>query len=201
MKTFLSCLFAFCLLPFDFASAQNVTYTFTLTWTDNSTDETGFNIYRDGKKIGQAAKDATSYKEAITGPAKTQYCWEVTAYNTKGESPKSNQACKALPDAPPTPPTAKPSTPTGLTVTIESASAIRMSWMNNSANEASFELRRKTGKAPPTTKMISGIPAGTAAYVDEGLPLSTTYCYQVRAMNSLGASNYSNQSCGTTLAK
>jgi len=178
-------------------------YTFTLDWVHDSKGgpaPNGTNIYRDGKLIQKVAANVSSYKDPVTAPAGQNICYEVEAVTVSAVWPKSNKACMAMPVKPPTP-TAKPSTPTGLTVTIESASAIRMSWQNNSSNEASLELRRKTGKAPPATKNITGIPAGTAAYTDEGLPVSTTYCYQVRATNSLGSSSYSNQSCGTTLAK
>ena len=66
------------LLPVD-AFAQNVTYNFKLTWQNNEPKQTGSNIYRDGKVIAKVAQGVTTYSDPITGPAKTQYCWEVTA--------------------------------------------------------------------------------------------------------------------------
>src|SRR4030095_4652971 len=95
-----------------------------------------------------------------------------------------------------------PSVPTGVTVTQESINSIRMSWQLNStvANpETSIELERKAGKV---TTVIKGIPAGTTLYTDQTVAPATTYCYRIRALNSAGASAYSNPpSCGTTLAQ
>jgi K319L-like, PKD domain/Fibronectin type III domain len=95
-----------------------------------------------------------------------------------------------------------PSVPTGVTVTQESINSIRMSWQLNStvANpETSIELERKAGKV---ITVIKGIAAGTTLYTDQSVAPATTYCYRIRALNSAGASAYSNPpSCGTTLAQ
>ncbi|MEE4357316.1 MAG: right-handed parallel beta-helix repeat-containing protein, partial [Desulfococcaceae bacterium] len=56
-----------------------------LSWTDNSSDETGFNIYQKGMLIGTADADATSYSD--TGlTCERGYAYAVKAVNADGES-------------------------------------------------------------------------------------------------------------------
>lgn len=62
-----------------------------LSWTDNSANEDGFNIYRDGAKIGAVGPNVTTYTD--TGLAEsTQYCYQIGAYNSAGEA-KGAQTC------------------------------------------------------------------------------------------------------------
>jgi hypothetical protein len=67
-----------------------------LNWTDNSTDETGFEVERstDGvnfTQVGTVGANVTSY--AATGlAASTQYTFRVRATNAAGDSPSSNTA-------------------------------------------------------------------------------------------------------------
>src|SRR5205823_3703842 len=75
-----------------------------LTWTDNSTNETGFNVYAstDGSTFTQIATvgaGATAYN--WTGAASgTSYSFRVTAYNAAGASAASNTATAATPGVP-----------------------------------------------------------------------------------------------------
>ncbi len=60
-----------------------------LNWTDNSDDEDGFRIYRDGSEVATVGANVTSFKD--TGlSAGTTYTYYVAAYNTHGESSSSN---------------------------------------------------------------------------------------------------------------
>src|SRR5207249_809775 len=77
------------------AAAANGTQV-NLTWTDNSTNETGFKVYKstDGVNfalLATAGANATSY--SWTGAAQGgTYSFRVTAYNAAGESAVSNTA-------------------------------------------------------------------------------------------------------------
>ncbi len=74
--------------------------TVTLTWTDNSTDETGFSVERRLR-----SDPLTAYKEIATTGANvaavddttvannTQYCYRVRAFNPAAKSDYSNEAC------------------------------------------------------------------------------------------------------------
>jgi titin len=70
---------------------------FTLEWQDNSTNEQGFRIERsiDGgtwTRIYTNKVNVTSRGVTITDAGK-KYCYRVRAYNSKGQSPPSNQKC------------------------------------------------------------------------------------------------------------
>ena len=69
-----------------------------LTWSDNSTDETGFKVQRKTGTTGTYADIAsvganvTSYTDASLMNA-TTYCFRVNAFNTNGNSAYSPEAC------------------------------------------------------------------------------------------------------------
>lgn len=56
-----------------------------LTWKDNSNNENGFLLYRDGKKVAELRENTKSYEDSGRRPA-TNYRYEIKAYNLAGES-------------------------------------------------------------------------------------------------------------------
>ena len=77
----------------------------TVTWSDNSTNETGFKIERKTNTTGAYAQIAqvgigsTTFIDS-TVYAGTTYCYRVRAYNTAGNSAYSNEACGTVPIVP-----------------------------------------------------------------------------------------------------
>src|SRR5690242_13094669 len=73
-----------------------------LSWADNSSDESGFNIERKTGTTGSYAKiasvgaDVTSYTDS-TLTNSTTYCYRINAFNTAGNSPYSPEVCAATP--------------------------------------------------------------------------------------------------------
>ncbi len=69
-----------------------------LDWTDNSTNESGFSIWRRTETEGTYApiaareSNATSYVDTTVTEGVT-YCYQVLAYNEAGVSAPSNEAC------------------------------------------------------------------------------------------------------------
>ncbi|MGD0992531.1 MAG: Ig-like domain-containing protein [Gemmatimonadales bacterium] len=70
-----------------------------LSWTDNSTNETGFAINRctgsgctGFSQVGTVSANGTSYRDASMQP-NTVYCYQVSAYNAGGSSPASSSVC------------------------------------------------------------------------------------------------------------
>lgn len=57
----------------------------TLNWTDNSSDENGFNIYQNGTIIAAVAENTSSRTVANLSPG-TRYTFTVKAFNANGES-------------------------------------------------------------------------------------------------------------------
>ena len=55
-----------------------------LGWTDNSNNETGFHIYRNGSLVGTVGSNATQFTD--NPPYGGPYSYVVKAYNSAGES-------------------------------------------------------------------------------------------------------------------
>jgi hypothetical protein len=83
--------------------------TWTVSWVDNSSDETGFKVERrvmpsgSYNQIGTTAENVTTYVDS-TATDGWVYRYRVRAYNGVGNSPYSNEGC-APPPCVPTPPT------------------------------------------------------------------------------------------------
>jgi hypothetical protein len=122
----------------------------------------------------------------------TIYYYRVRGSNSGGDSTYSNTVSV-------TTLTAVPSTPSNLTATAASSSAVSLHWKDNSSNETSFRIERSTDGSAFT--QIATVGTNTEAYTDSsGLTESTIYYYRVRASNSGGESEYSNTASATTLA-
>jgi hypothetical protein len=78
-----------------------------------------------------------------------------------------------------------------------SAGQLTLSWTDNSSNEDGFTIERQTGLTG-TFAEVGTASANANSYVDSNLPAATTYCYRVRAFNTTGDSDYSNEACGAT---
>ena len=79
---------------------------------------------------------------------------------------------------------------------VAPAAQLSLSWQDNSANEDNFAIQRKTGTSG-TYAQIAMVAANIASYVDTNVSRGVTYCYQVAATNSAGASGYTNEACAT----
>ena len=165
-----------------------------LSWTDNSSDEDSFRIYRSSDGISffwylTAGANATTLSD--TGrSASTTYYYRVTAHNSGGESLKSNTA-----GATTFPP---PAAPSNLTAAAISSSRIDLSWTDNSNDEDGFKIYRSTDNINFT--FYATIAANVTTRSNTSLSSSTTYYYRVLAYNSGGTSAYSNVASATTFA-
>jgi transcriptional regulator CtsR len=187
--------------PSNLAASAVSSSQINLTWTDNSSNETGFKIERKTGSGGTYAQIATvganvtSYSN--TGlSASTTYYYRVRATNSGGDSAYSNEAY-ATTQAAQTIPTA----PSGLAATKASTSQINLSWTDNSNNETGFKIERKLG-AGGTYAQITTVGANVVSYSDTALSNGTVYYYRVRAYNGMGDSGYSNEAnaCTGTLS-
>ncbi|OGW41370.1 MAG: hypothetical protein A2Y97_04945 [Nitrospirae bacterium RBG_13_39_12] len=178
-----------------------------LTWSDNSTNEKSFKVYR---KVGTGSWSllATEGANAVnhtdttaTGNASTTvYSYYIQACNNNGCSPKTNT-------------TVVPYRPTNLSVTAVSPSEINLMWIDKSNNETGFEIYGKYDKCSsvyPWSKIktwsrIITVGPDVNSYGDTGLLSGSTYSYKVRAYSrsagspyAYGYSLYSNCSSATT---
>src|SRR5438552_159696 len=114
----------------------------SLTWTDNSGNETAFEIYRKSGTgtytlVGLAAPNSPFFQDTTVSPT-TTYTYEVRAANNYWASTYSNSANVTTVEAP-------PAAPTGLTAAAVSSTQINLTWVDNSSNETVFEVYRQTG--------------------------------------------------------
>jgi subtilase family protein/fibronectin type III domain protein len=96
------------------------------------------------------------------------------------------------------PPPAAPSTPDGLSASAVSATRIDLHW-TDSTGEDQFDVERCDGAGCSFVK-IGESPSNVVTYTDTSVSPSTTYLYRVRAVNTIGASGYSNTATVTTPA-
>ncbi|MCA1571290.1 MAG: fibronectin type III domain-containing protein, partial [Chloroflexi bacterium] len=165
-----------------------------LSWTDNSGDETGFQVRRaidDGSAFGPfstiftTAANVTSYSDT-TVAADNRYRYHVRATNAAGDSTRSNNVdVSTTPDA-----------PTGLVAVVQSSTSISLSWTDNSLAAELSQVERKVGAG---SFVFVTTVAGTT-FVDDELTPGTLYTYRVRDTSGDRQSAYSNESAVTTPA-
>ena len=177
-----------------------------LTWTDNSTNETGFKIERKTSvetsysflaNVGAGAGTGQINYTDTTVLASTTYTYRVLAYNGTLQSAFATSGSVTTPPPPP------PAAPSDLTGTAVSSTQVNLTWLDNSTNEDGFKIERKTGTG--AFSVIATLPThtgtGSMSYSDTTAAASTTYTYQVRSFNAAGGdSTPSNQVTVTTPA-
>jgi len=171
-----------------------------LSWTDGTSNETGFYIERcqgsgcsNFTQIASVGANTTSYSD--TGLSEyTSYTYRVRAYRSCGTySSYTNTAsattlCAAVSGG-----------PSSLSATAVSSSQINLSWTDGTSNETGFYIERCQGSGCSNFTQIASVAANTISYSDTGLSQATTYCYRVRAYRYCGSySSYTNTSCATT---
>lgn len=167
-----------------------------LTWTDTSTNETGFKIERStaGGSYTQIAALGPNFVAFadLTVTQTTAYSYRIRSYNANGDSAYSNLASATTPLPP------APLSPSLLVATAAGATQVNLTWADNSGNETGFRLERSANGAGFVE--LVALPAGTTAFADSSASASTTYEYRVRASNAGGNSAYSNTATVTTPA-
>ena len=66
-----------------------------MAWTDNSSNEDGFRIERNGAGIQTVSANNVSYRDTAVS-AGVSYCYQIEAYNLGGRSEASEQICVAI---------------------------------------------------------------------------------------------------------
>ncbi|HEX2915268.1 MAG TPA: fibronectin type III domain-containing protein [Chloroflexia bacterium] len=93
-----------------------------------------------------------------------------------------------------------PVAPNNLTAKAGSSTEIKLNWSDNSDNEQSFRIERKTGTNGNWAE-VGSTPANATSYADSKLQDNTTYFYRVRAYADNGTASYSiysNETSATT---
>lgn len=180
--------------PTDLQATASSPSQIDLLWTDNSDNETEFQIQRaksggsGWQTIDSIGADSTAYTDDGL-EAETEYTYRVRAVNDAGESEWSAEA-SATTDPPAL------DAPSNLTATAQNADQISLSWTDNSNNEKQFVIYRRKGSG--SFAELSVLPANTTGYIDSGLDSETQYSYYVFARNVDGDSGISNTPTTTT---
>ena len=186
--------------PSNLTAAAASTTQINLSWTDNSSNETGFRIKRRASgattsaEIGTVLQNVLSYQDSSLTPG-TTYFYTVVAFNTGGTSADSNEAGATTQSVNPT----APAGPSGLVAVAASAVQINLGWTDNSTNETGFRIRRKIGSNGAYSDLAT-VNANVSSYQDLGLIPGVTYYYVVLAFNANGNSVDSNEASANTVA-
>lgn len=89
--------------------------------------------------------------------------------------------------------------PTNLTARACAPGSVHLGWQDNSSNETGFEIERRDGQG--AFVLVGTTTANRTVHFDVGLSSATTYSYRVRAVNSRGPSDYTDQVAASTAAE
>jgi hypothetical protein len=183
--------------PTGFSATTVSSSQISLTWTDNSSSESGYKIERspvDDQHFTQIAvtgPNITSYNDTGLSEA-TQYYYRVRAYNALATSAYSSEKnATTLFNI--------PAAPSNLTITSISSGTVNLAWTDNSSDESGFKIQRKQG-ATGTYAQIGTVGTNVTTYSDSDSTLldGTQYYYQVWATDPAGDSPLSNEVNGIT---
>ncbi len=166
----------------------------SLSWSDNSANESNFKVQRKAGASGTyadiktTAANITSYTDQAALMDGTSYFYRVCATNSAGDSAYSPEVNGVTLLA----------KPTSAVATALSSSRIDLSWADNSSSETGYKIERKT-TAAGTFAQVAEVGAGVRSYSDTtGLDPATRYYYRVRATNGTTDSDYSNEPFAVT---
>ena len=78
---------------------------------------------------------------------------------------------------------------------VTPAAQLRLTWMDNSYNEAGFLIERRA-ETEDTFTPLTTVGMNITAYVDYTVDAGTIYCYRVRAFSAEEVSAASQEVCG-----
>jgi hypothetical protein len=181
----------------------------TITWTDASSDEDGFYVYRNTSNTTTGATllnaplagiqtytdNATNNPSAPPAIGTTYFYW-VSAHNGAGESSKTAASQNATGGVTTL---NVPAAPTSLTATATSTTQIDLAWTDNATNETGYTVERRSPAGSGSYSTVTTLSAGANSYSNTGLTESTQYEYRVYATNAAGNSANSNAASKFTI--
>lgn len=162
-------------------TTQNLPRKITLSWTDNSADEGGFEIYRSTGNntnfipVAAVPANSTSYTNQTGLAGGTTYHYKVRAINLGGQTAFSNEAnistlAPVLTKA-----------PTNLVASLLEGHKIALFWADSSDIETGFEIYRSVS-VNTNYQLIHTTTANVISFTNVSLLPNTKYFYKVRAI-------------------
>jgi predicted esterase len=162
-----------------------------IKWADNSSNESGFEVFRSTANTGPfvlvktTPANATQYQDADLASA-TKYYYKVRAAGSTGESDFAGKGIDGIwVNATTKSATGTLTAPALLSANRESTTSVRLSWKDNSGNEEGFEVYRND-------ELVKQVNDNTSGYLDISASGTTSHTYKVKAYNSSGTSAWSN---------
>ena len=166
--------------PSDLVATAISSTAITLSWHDNSGDESDFHIERspDGTsgwlQIATSGSNATSYQDdGLT-------CNETYYYRVRAHRHGDAQYSAYSNTASATTQTCSLPAPSGLSAISVSSGTIDLTWQDNSMGESDFHVERSPNGVSGWIE-IATVGADVTTYQNTGLACDTTYYYRVRA--------------------
>ena len=144
-----------------------------VSWKDNSDNETGFDIYRDGVLV--SVEDANTVTTNICGDMQPASTYEITVKAKNAAGSSSGVSASVTTKDITTPPTA----PTDLKVLAKDKNSVRLAWRDNADNESAYDIYQNG-------KWIKEVSANCNCTVVTGLDAGTSYTFYVVAKNKIG---------------
>jgi len=152
-----------------------------LFWTDQSTDESGFNVERcsgdpcsDFVTIADLAADTTLFDD-ISACQGTTYSYRIKQYRTGSWETVSPASVATTPA--PQPPT--------LTASVQAESRISLRWTDPTTDESGFLIERCNGSNCDSFSEVASVGPNVTSYADDGLTPGI-YSYRVSAFKNAG---------------
>jgi hypothetical protein len=155
-----------------------------ISWTDNSTDESGFIVERSFNGGGFIKHDTlspntTSFVDHLVELG--EYSYRVFAFNGEGNSDATNTVTTVIYDTPPL-------SPSDFQSDIIDSRHVSFSWSDNSNNEYGFKIESGLSDS---WEPAPGSPVGedTESLVVGDLSPSSNYSFRIFAWNNMGSSD------------
>lgn len=166
--------------PGNLAAAPVAAGTIRLTWTDNSSNETGFTITNDSGTTRQVGANTVSYDwEGLS--AGSHVCFRVRADNAAGSSsyhPASSSVCATT--------SLQPMAPSNVSVTANGGTVV-IRWTDNATNEAGYEVDSGTeGKGASFSYFYADGHPNPLTSVTQDMGTDGWRCFRVRAFANVG---------------
>ncbi len=144
-----------------------------VSWRDNSDNETGFDIYRDGNLVSVKGENTITTNICGDMEPATTYQIVVKAKNSAGSSAGATGSITTKDITTP------PKAPTDLEALAKDKTSVRLSWIDNADNESAYDVYQDG-------KLIKEIGTNCNCTVLTGLKAGTTYTFHVVAKNKIG---------------
>ena len=174
--------------PSNLALHLNPDYTVRLTWTDNSSIEDEYQIWR------LDSNSSTWYKWAIVAPDTTSYIDKISPnvtysymvrYHVNSTNTDSQYTLAVSTNI------AQPAAPSYLNYSLYNNNAsLVLTWGDMSSSESGFKVERRTGYGGSWTQ-IASVSSGVTWYYDTNLAPNTQYFYRVKSyLGDYSAASY-----------